>query len=36
MNLLHEIGAHLTGLEQLKVMMTNDLRPGIGRRWTSA
>ena len=30
MNLLHEIGAHLTGLEQLKVMMTNDLRPGIG------
>jgi hypothetical protein len=30
MNLLHEIGSHLTGLEQLKVMMTNDLRPGIG------
>ncbi len=30
MNLLHEIGNHLTGLEQLKVMMTNDLRPGIG------
>jgi uncharacterized protein (TIGR00369 family) len=31
MNLLHEIGSHLTGLEQLKVMMTNDLRPGIGK-----
>jgi uncharacterized protein (TIGR00369 family) len=30
MNLLHEIGGHFTGLEQLKVMMTNDLRPGIG------
>ena len=30
MNLLHEIGSHLTGLEQLKVMITNDLRPGIG------
>ena len=30
MNLLHEIGSHLTGLEQLKVMMTKDLRPGIG------
>ena len=29
MNLLHEIGSHLTGLEQLKVMMTKDLRPGI-------
>jgi len=31
MNLLHEIGSPLTGLEQLKVMMTNDLRPGIGK-----
>ena len=31
MNLLHEIGNHLTGLEQLKIMMTNDLRPGIGK-----
>src|SRR5215208_3689607 len=31
MNLLHEIGSHLTGLAQLKVMMTNDLRPGIGK-----
>src|SRR3712207_1158811 len=31
MNLLHAIGSHLTGLEQLKVMMTNDLRPGIGK-----
>ena len=30
MNLLHEIGSHLTGLEQLKVMMAKDLRPGIG------
>ena len=30
MNLLHEIGGHLTGLEQLKVMMRDDLRPGIG------
>jgi acyl-coenzyme A thioesterase PaaI-like protein len=31
MNLLHEIGSHLSGLEQLKVMMTNDLCPGIGK-----
>ena len=30
MNLLHEIGSHLTGLEQLKVMVTNDLRSGFG------
>ena len=30
MNLLHEIGSHLTGLDQLKVMMKDDLRPGIG------
>ena len=30
MNLLHEIGSHLTGLEQLQVIMTKDLRPGIG------
>src|SRR3712207_1785978 len=30
MNLLNEIGGHLTGLEQLKVMMRDDLRPGIG------
>jgi uncharacterized protein (TIGR00369 family) len=29
-NLLHEIGGHLTGLEQLQVMMENDRRPGIG------
>ena len=28
--ILHEIGSHLTGLELLKVMMKNDLRPGIG------
>jgi uncharacterized protein (TIGR00369 family) len=30
MNLLHEIGAHLSGLEQLRVMMESDRRPGIG------
>ena len=30
MNLLHDIGSLLSGLEQLKVMMRNDLRPGIG------
>ena len=30
MNLLHEIGSHLTGLEQLQVMITKDLRLGIG------
>ena len=30
MNLLQEIGSDLTGLEQLKVMMTEDRRPGLG------
>ena len=30
MNLLHEIGAHLSGLEQLRVMVESDRRPGIG------
>lgn len=30
MNLLHEIGLHLTGLEQLKAMLELDRRPGIG------
>ena len=30
MNLLHEIGAHLSGFEQLRVMMESDRRPGIG------
>lgn len=30
MNLLHEIGPHLTGLEQLKAMLETDRRPGIG------
>ncbi|WP_323030686.1 PaaI family thioesterase [Brachymonas denitrificans] len=30
MNLLHEIGPHLTGLEQLKAMLEADRRPGIG------
>ena len=30
MNLLEEIGSDLTGLEQLKVMVTEDRRPGIG------
>ena len=30
MNLLHEICGHLSRLEQLKVMMAEDLRPGIG------
>ena len=31
MNLLHEIGGHLTGLEQLRVMMRDDLRPGMAK-----
>ena len=31
MNLLTEIGAHFTGIEQLRVMMDEDRRPGIGR-----
>src|SRR5690606_33909648 len=30
MNLLHEIGPHLSGLEQLKAMLAADRRPGIG------
>lgn len=30
MNLLHEIGPYLTGLEQLKAMLEADRRPGIG------
>jgi hypothetical protein len=30
MNLLHEIGLHLSGLEQLKAMLDADRRPGIG------
>lgn len=30
MNLLHEIGPHLSGLEQLKAMLDTDRRPGIG------
>lgn len=30
MNLLHEIGPHLSGLEQLKAMLEADRRPGIG------
>lgn len=30
MNLLHEIGPHLSGLEQLKTMLAADRRPGIG------
>ena len=34
MNLLHEIGAHLSGLEQLRVMMESDRRPGIGETLT--
>jgi len=29
MNLLKVIGGHLTGLEQLKVVMTEGLRPGM-------
>lgn len=29
-NLLHEIGPHLSGLEQLKAMLDADARPGIG------
>ena len=30
MNLLHEIGPHLSGLEQLKAMLEADRRPGLG------
>ena len=30
MNLLHEIGPHLTGLEQLKAMLDTDRRAGLG------
>lgn len=30
MNLLHEIGPQLTGLEQLQVMLETDRRPGLG------
>lgn len=30
MNLLHEIGPHLTGMEQLKSMLESDRRPGLG------
>lgn len=30
LNLLHEIGPHLTGLEQLKAMLETDRRSGIG------
>lgn len=30
MNLLHEIGPNLSGLEQLKAMLDADRRPGIG------
>ncbi|GHW26630.1 PaaI family thioesterase [Vibrio cholerae] len=30
MNLLHEIGPHLTGLEQLKTMLEMDRRAGMG------
>ena len=30
MNLLHEIGPHLSGLDQLKAMLQADRRPGIG------
>ena len=30
MNLLDDIGSHLTGLERLKVMMTEDRRSGLG------
>jgi uncharacterized protein (TIGR00369 family) len=31
MNLLEDIGAHLTGLEQLRVMMETDRRPGFAQ-----
>lgn len=31
MNLLHEIGPHLTGLEQLKTMLEMDRRAGLGK-----
>lgn len=30
MNLLHEIGPHLSGLDQLKAMLDTDRRPSIG------
>lgn len=30
MNLLHEIGPHLSGQEQLKAMLETDRRPGLG------
>jgi len=30
MNLLHEIGPHLSGIEQLKAMLEADRRPGLG------
>lgn len=30
MNLLHEIGPQLTGIEQLQVMLETDRRPGLG------
>ncbi len=30
MTLLHHIGPHLSGLEQLRAMLAQDLRPGIG------
>lgn len=30
MNLLHKIGSHLTGLQQLKTMLEQDIRSGLG------
>ncbi len=30
MNLLHEIGPHLTGIQQLRAMLDLDRRPGLG------
>lgn len=30
MNLIHEIGPNLTGLQQLKAMLADDRRPGLG------
>jgi hypothetical protein len=35
MNLLHEIGSHLTGLEQLQVISRRISAWGSGRPWTS-
>jgi hypothetical protein len=35
MNLLAELGTHLTGIEHLRAMQEADRRPGMASRWTS-